>query len=123
MSGNALRVAMSGHGGVCVLKLSGEIRPRDHLLVRDALLRAVLMLPLAVVVCFGWSPERVVVAVDDDRPVPCRPADLRRAVAPGPVVRCGWSGTFSGGTVIWAVLAVGHDPVGARSRHDTVGTP
>jgi hypothetical protein len=51
-----------------------------------------------------WWRNRVVVVAGGDGFVPCGLGDVRDAVKPGRAVRCGWVGTWSGSTLIWAVL-------------------
>ncbi|GAA0250243.1 hypothetical protein GCM10010492_58000 [Saccharothrix mutabilis subsp. mutabilis] len=59
-----------------------------------------------------WWRDRVVVVAGGDGFVPCGFADVRDAVAPGGAVRCGWVGTWSDSTLVWAVL----DPSAAAPR-------
>ncbi|MGM1064859.1 hypothetical protein [Saccharothrix sp. Mg75] len=63
-------------------------------------------LPQRPTIAFEWWHDLFVIAVGDDAPVRCDSWDLRRAVAaaPGRAERCGWSTTWTDGTLIWAVL-------------------
>ncbi|GAA3464724.1 hypothetical protein ACFFSW_05215 [Saccharothrix longispora] len=63
-------------------------------------------LPRRPTIAFEWWRDLFVIAVGDDVPVRCDSWDLRRAVAAAPdrTERCGWSTTWTDGTLIWAVL-------------------
>ncbi|RKT54080.1 hypothetical protein C8E97_2669 [Saccharothrix australiensis] len=53
-------------------------------------------------VVFEWWRGRLVVGASEDVVVPCDPLDLRFAATGAN--RCGWSTTWSDGTLLWAVL-------------------
>jgi len=53
-------------------------------------------------VVFEWWRGRLVVGASEDALVPCDPLDLRYAAMGAN--RCGWSTTWSDGTLMWAVL-------------------
>ncbi len=53
-------------------------------------------------VVFEWWQGQLVVGASEDGVVRCHPLELRYAT--DGAVRCGWSTTWSGGTLMWAVL-------------------
>ncbi|GAA0250738.1 hypothetical protein GCM10010492_58710 [Saccharothrix mutabilis subsp. mutabilis] len=82
-----------GRGDVAAM--AGRVAWRMVALLHDA---------VRPTIAFDWRPGLLVVVVGDDEPVPCGLAEVGRIAAAGPVVRCGWSGTWSGGSVIWAAV-------------------
>jgi hypothetical protein len=62
--------------------------------------------PIRPAVSFEWWHDLLVVGVAEDAVVPCDPDELYRAITGTTwrMRRCGWSTTWSDGTLVWAVL-------------------